>query len=57
LPAHPTGAAVCEVEIDPDTGTVALTRYTSVDDCGQPINPLICTGRCTAALSRAQDRH
>jgi aerobic carbon-monoxide dehydrogenase large subunit len=45
IPAYPTGAAVCEVEIDPDTGAVALTRYTSVDDCGQPINPLILHGQ------------
>jgi aerobic carbon-monoxide dehydrogenase large subunit len=45
IPAYPTGAAVCEVEIDPETGTVALTRYTSVDDCGRPINPLILHGQ------------
>jgi aerobic carbon-monoxide dehydrogenase large subunit len=45
IPAYPTGAAVCEVEIDPDTGNVALTRYTSVDDCGRPINPLILHGQ------------
>ena len=45
IPAYPTGAAVCEVEIDPETGAVALTRYASVDDCGQPINPLILHGQ------------
>jgi aerobic carbon-monoxide dehydrogenase large subunit len=45
IPAYPTGAAVCEVEIDPQTGAVALTRYSSVDDCGQPINPLILHGQ------------
>jgi aerobic carbon-monoxide dehydrogenase large subunit len=45
IPAYPTGAAVCEVEIDPDTGAVALMRYASVDDCGQPINPLILHGQ------------
>ncbi len=45
IPAYPTGAAVCEVEVDPVTGAVALTRYTSVDDCGQPINPLILHGQ------------
>jgi aerobic carbon-monoxide dehydrogenase large subunit len=45
IPAYPTGAAVCEVEIDPGTGAVVLTRYTSVDDCGQPINPLILHGQ------------
>jgi carbon-monoxide dehydrogenase large subunit len=45
IPAYPTGAAVCEVEIDPETGAMALKRYSSVDDCGQPINPLILHGQ------------
>jgi carbon-monoxide dehydrogenase large subunit len=45
IPAYPTGSAVCEVEIDPQTGAVELTRYSSVDDCGQPINPLILHGQ------------
>jgi carbon-monoxide dehydrogenase large subunit len=45
IPAYPTGAAVCEVEIDPQTGAVMLKRYSSVDDCGQPINPLILHGQ------------
>jgi aerobic carbon-monoxide dehydrogenase large subunit len=45
IPAYPTGAGVCEVEIDPETGAVALTRYASVDDCGQAINPLILHGQ------------
>jgi aerobic carbon-monoxide dehydrogenase large subunit len=45
IPAYPTGSAVCEVEIDPQTGNVSLTRYTSVDDCGQAINPLILHGQ------------
>lgn len=45
IPAYPTGTAVCEVEIDPETGAVAITRYTSVDDAGQPINPLILHGQ------------
>ncbi|HEY3059667.1 MAG TPA: xanthine dehydrogenase family protein molybdopterin-binding subunit [Chloroflexota bacterium] len=45
LPAHPTGTAVCEVEIDPETGACAITRYTTVDDVGQPVNPLIVEGQ------------
>ncbi len=43
LPAYPIGAAVCEV--DPETGAVEVTRYTSIDDVGQPINPLILHGQ------------
>jgi carbon-monoxide dehydrogenase large subunit len=36
---------VCEVEIDPDTGVVEIVRYTSIDDAGQVINPLILHGQ------------
>jgi aerobic carbon-monoxide dehydrogenase large subunit len=45
IPAHPTGCAVCELEVDPQTGHVEITRYTSVDDVGRPINPLIVDGQ------------
>jgi carbon-monoxide dehydrogenase large subunit len=45
MPAFPTGCAVCELEVDPDTGTVRILRYTSVDDVGQAINPLIVDGQ------------
>jgi carbon-monoxide dehydrogenase large subunit len=45
IPAHPTGCAVCELEVDPDIGAVDIVRYTSVDDVGQPINPLIVDGQ------------
>ena len=45
IPAHPTGSAVCELEVDPETGTVDLVRYTTVDDVGQAINPLIVDGQ------------
>jgi carbon-monoxide dehydrogenase large subunit len=45
IPAYPTGCAVCEVEIDPDTGAVGIARYGSIDDAGQAINPLILHGQ------------
>jgi carbon-monoxide dehydrogenase large subunit len=45
LPAYPTGSAICEVEIDADTGVVEIIRYSSVDDAGQVINPLIVHGQ------------
>jgi carbon-monoxide dehydrogenase large subunit len=41
----PSGAHLCEVEIDAETGQVALTRYTAVDDCGRILNPLLCEGQ------------
>jgi carbon-monoxide dehydrogenase large subunit len=45
MPAHPTGCAVCEIEVDPETGAIEVTRYASVDDAGQPINPLVLHGQ------------
>ena len=52
LPAHPTGAAVCELEIDPDTGVITLCNYTTVDDSGRLINPLIVEGQVHGGLAQ-----
>ncbi len=41
----PNGCAVCEMEIDPQTGATRITRYASVDDVGRAINPLIVDGQ------------
>ena len=41
----PFGCAVCEVEVDPDTGHVEIVRYTAIDDVGRAINPLILHGQ------------
>ncbi|MDB5729349.1 MAG: xanthine dehydrogenase family protein molybdopterin-binding subunit [Noviherbaspirillum sp.] len=52
MAAHPTGAVVCELEVDPDTGEVELLRYTTVDDVGKPINPLIVDGQVHGGLAQ-----
>ena len=52
IPAYPTGAAVCEAEVDPETGTIELRRYTSIDDGGQPINPLILHGQVHGGVAQ-----
>ena len=52
LPAFPTGAAVAEVEIDPATGHAVITRYTTIDDVGQPINPLILHGQVHGGVAQ-----
>ena len=36
---------MCEVEVDPETGAVEIARYTSVDDVGRAINPMIVHGQ------------
>jgi carbon-monoxide dehydrogenase large subunit len=41
----PYGAHVCEVEIDRETGTLELVRYTAVDDVGRAVNPMIVHGQ------------
>src|SRR5260370_35885685 len=45
IPAYPTGPAVWEAEVGPQTGAIEIRRYTSIDDGGQPINPLILHGQ------------
>jgi len=52
IPAYPAGAAVCELEIDPDTGTVEITRYTTVDDAGRPINPMLIAGQTHGGIAQ-----
>jgi aerobic carbon-monoxide dehydrogenase large subunit len=52
IPAYPTGAAVCELEIDPLTGAVTPLRYTQVDDVGQAINPLVVHGQTAGGIAQ-----
>jgi aerobic carbon-monoxide dehydrogenase large subunit len=51
-PVFPNGCAICEVEIDPDTGGIALTRYAAVDDVGRCINPLIVHGQTHGGIAQ-----
>ncbi len=44
-PVFPNGCHICEIEIDPETGGYEVTRYTTVDDVGRAINPLIVDGQ------------
>ncbi len=43
--SFPFGSAVCEVEIDPEAGTIEIVRYCTVDDVGRAVNPLIIDGQ------------
>jgi aerobic carbon-monoxide dehydrogenase large subunit len=51
-PVFPNGCAVCEVEVDPETGEVVITRYACVDDVGRCINPLIVHGQAHGAIAQ-----
>jgi carbon-monoxide dehydrogenase large subunit len=48
----PNGCHACEVEIDPDTGTVSVVRYACIDDLGRVINPMIVEGQIHGALAQ-----
>ena len=41
---YPNGCHVCEVEVDPETGTIALVGYTVVDDVGTVDQPAHAQG-------------
>jgi aerobic carbon-monoxide dehydrogenase large subunit len=51
-PVFPNGCAICEVEVDPETGEVRITRYASIDDVGRCINPLIVHGQTHGAIAQ-----
>ena len=48
----PNGTHVVEVEIDRDTGAVALVRLTAVDDYGVLVNPIIAAGQAHGAIAQ-----
>jgi carbon-monoxide dehydrogenase large subunit len=43
--SFPNGCHVAEVEIDRDTGTVEVVRYSMVNDFGTVINPMLTAGQ------------
>jgi len=52
VPSFPNGCHICEVEIDPETGEVAVDRYTVVDDVGTVINPLLAKGQIQGGVAQ-----
>jgi aerobic carbon-monoxide dehydrogenase large subunit len=48
----PNGCHICEVEIDPDTGAVALVSYVIVDDVGTVINPVTLKGQIHGGVAQ-----
>jgi carbon-monoxide dehydrogenase large subunit len=51
-PVFPNGCAVCECEVDPETGGVKLMRYAAVDDVGRCINPMIVHGQTHGGIAQ-----
>ena len=51
-PSWPNGTHICEVEIDPETGVTRVVRYTTVDDVGVAINPMLVTGQVHGGVAQ-----
>ena len=43
---------IAEVEVDPQTGHVAITRYLVIEDCGRMINPMIVEGQIAGGVAQ-----
>jgi carbon-monoxide dehydrogenase large subunit len=52
LPSFAYTCAVCEVEVDPETGVVEIVRYTSIDDCGRAVNPMLIHGQSHGGIAQ-----
>jgi carbon-monoxide dehydrogenase large subunit len=52
-PNYPNGCHICEVEVDPETGAVALQRYVAVSDVGVMINPVQVAGQVVGGTVQA----
>jgi carbon-monoxide dehydrogenase large subunit len=48
----PNGCHLAEVEVDPETGHVAVVRYVVVDDVGHALNPLIVRGQVHGGVAQ-----
>ena len=51
-PTFPNGCHVAEVEIDPETGAIALLAYTMVHDFGRVLNPLLVEGQLHGGVAQ-----
>ena len=52
-PSWPNSCHVCEVEVDPETGVTEIVRYTTVDDVGRVVNPMIVAGQVHGGVAQA----
>ncbi len=48
----PSGAYICVVEIDKETGAIDIRRFVAIDDCGNIINPMIVQGQVHGGLTQ-----
>src|SRR5262249_47227120 len=48
----PNGCMICEVEVDPETGNVAVASLCAVDDTGTAVNPLLLEGQLHGSIAQ-----
>ena len=48
----PFGSHICVVEVDTETGKVAVQKYVAVDDCGPVVNPTIVDGQVQGGIAQ-----
>jgi carbon-monoxide dehydrogenase large subunit len=48
----PNGCQIAEVEVDPETGVVAIARLTALDDIGRVMNPLMAEGQVHGGIAQ-----
>ncbi|WP_424137919.1 xanthine dehydrogenase family protein molybdopterin-binding subunit [Roseomonas chloroacetimidivorans] len=48
--AFPNGCHIAEVEVDPDTGEVAVVSYVTVNDFGVLVNPMLVAGQAHGGI-------
>ncbi|MFO1137215.1 MAG: xanthine dehydrogenase family protein molybdopterin-binding subunit [Rhodoblastus sp.] len=51
-PSWPNGAHIAEVSIDPDTGTLKIERYSTLDDVGVAVNPMLVRGQIHGGIAQ-----
>jgi carbon-monoxide dehydrogenase large subunit len=49
----PFGTHICVVDVDEDTGQVAIRKYIAVDDCGVQVNPLLVEGQLQGGIAQS----
>ena len=51
-PTYPNGCHVCELEVDPETGEVAILRYLVADDVGTVVDHVLLEGQVQGGLAQ-----
>jgi carbon-monoxide dehydrogenase large subunit len=50
--AFPNGCHIAEVELDPDTGVVEIVKYSTVNDFGVLVNPMLVEGQAHGGIAQ-----